>query len=145
MLKKLAQLQASLTIFYTNLKNFHWNLQDIDFIIIHKFTDKLASETNNFIDELAEKLRSLGTIALASFSDVSQNSDFELFPSQIWSSEEVLEKIAKQIEKILKICKEIQQSQDNNEIEYLVYPLIDEIILFYHKELWKVYAQRPNS
>ncbi|VEU61722.1 DNA protection during starvation protein [Mesomycoplasma dispar] len=144
MVKMLNQLQASLTIFYANAKNFHWNLQDIDFLLIHKYTDKLAQKTNDFIDEIAEKVRALDKIAISSFSEISQNSSFEQFPSKIWTTEEVLDKLASQIEKIIEICKEIQQSQAS-EIDYLVYPLIDEIVLYFHKELWKVYAQKPSS
>ncbi|WP_232039621.1 hypothetical protein [Mesomycoplasma hyopneumoniae] len=44
MIKTLEQLQSSLTIFYTNVKNFHWNLQDKDFLVLHKFSDKLAQK-----------------------------------------------------------------------------------------------------
>ncbi|WP_406823129.1 DNA starvation/stationary phase protection protein [Mesomycoplasma hyopneumoniae] len=145
MIKKLEQLQSSLTIFYTNIKNFHWNLQDKDFLVLHKFSDKLAQKTNNFIDDIAEKLRSFGKIALANFEEIIQNSDFELFKSQIWCSNEVLDKLAEQIKKILEICGEIQEDGDEDKIGYLIYPLIDEIILYYHKELWKIYAQKSNS
>ncbi|WP_337903721.1 DNA starvation/stationary phase protection protein [Mesomycoplasma ovipneumoniae] len=145
MITKLNKLQANLTVLYTNLKNFHWNLQDVDFLVIHKYTDKLAKKTIEFVDEVAEKIRSLGQIAISSFDEISQNSDLEIFNSKIWTSEIALEKIGKQIKLILEVCKNIQQDESNFEIQHLIFPLIDELVLYYHKELWIIHAQKSNN
>ncbi|MBG0730710.1 DNA starvation/stationary phase protection protein [Mycoplasma sp. 'Moose RK'] len=140
----LHQLQASLTVFYANLKNFHWNLVDQNFLVIHKYTDKLAQKTNDFIDEVAEKIRALDEIAFASFAEIQQNAKLEFLQARVWNGFDVINEIAAQIKIILQICEKIQGKNISFAVTTIL-PLIDELIIFYHKELWKVNAQLPKS
>ncbi|WP_434337145.1 Dps family protein [Mesomycoplasma conjunctivae] len=135
--KNLQNLHASLTTFYANVKNIHWNLKGKNFLIIHKYTDKLAAQTLDFIDEVAEKIVMLGGIAL-NLQETKVYSDLDFYNSMHWHEEKVWISLGYQIELILKICKKIQTS--DSEQHFFVTPLIDELVLYYHKELWTIYA-----
>jgi len=53
-------LVADEHILYTKTKNYHWNVTGASFNDLHLLFDKQAEEIESTIDELAERIRSLG-------------------------------------------------------------------------------------
>ncbi len=47
-------------LLYTKTRNAHWNVEGIDFYAKHTFFEKQFGELDEFIDEVAERIRSLG-------------------------------------------------------------------------------------
>ena len=64
--KSLQQLLADFQVYYTNLRGFHWNIQGPDFFVLHSKFDK--------IDEIAERILTLGGVPANKFSDYLQIS-----------------------------------------------------------------------
>ena len=63
------QLLANLHIHYQNVRNFHWNVTGPHFLELHKHLEELYEATGNRIDEVAERLRALGTDARQSLQE----------------------------------------------------------------------------
>ncbi len=56
----LQQLLADYQIFYTNLRDFHWNIKGHGFFTLHEKFENLYSDTAEKVDEIAERILTLG-------------------------------------------------------------------------------------
>lgn len=68
----LAQYFADLYATYLKTQNFHWNLRGTEFYSLHLLFDKQYHELEEEIDEVAERIRSLGYYVNASFTGFQQ-------------------------------------------------------------------------
>lgn len=67
--KGLAQLLADFQIYYTNLRNLHWNVKGHGFFILHAKYEELYNDAAEKVDEIAERLLQLGSIPESKFSE----------------------------------------------------------------------------
>jgi starvation-inducible DNA-binding protein len=61
----LSRLLADEYVLYTKTRNAHWNIEDADFHDKHKFFESLYEESDEYIDDVAERIRSIGHYAPA--------------------------------------------------------------------------------
>ena len=62
-------LLADEYVLYTKTRNAHWNIQGQNFIELHKFFESQYDTLDIIIDDVAERVRSLGHFALGSLKD----------------------------------------------------------------------------
>ena len=67
--KSLQQLLADFQVYYTNLRGFHWNIQGPDFFVLHSKFEDLYNDAADKIDEIAERILTLGGVPANKFSD----------------------------------------------------------------------------
>lgn len=60
--KKLNLLMAEYSIFYQNLRGYHWNIQGQKFFELHLKFEELYNNVQLKIDELAERILTLGDV-----------------------------------------------------------------------------------
>jgi starvation-inducible DNA-binding protein len=65
---KLNQLLATYQVHYQNLRGLHWNIQGKEFFELHVKYEELYTRTQVIIDELAERILTLGGQPLHTFS-----------------------------------------------------------------------------
>lgn len=77
--KKLADLLNDLLsnyqIFYMNVRGFHWNVRGEKFFELHAKFEELYTDTLVKIDEIAERILTLGHTPLHSFTDYLRTSE----------------------------------------------------------------------
>lgn len=66
--KELNQLLASYQIHYQNLRSLHWNIKGKDFFELHLKYEELYNRTLVIIDDLAERILSIGETPMSNFS-----------------------------------------------------------------------------
>lgn len=66
--QSLAKLLADEFILYTKTRNAHWNVEGPDFHSMHVFFEKQFEQLDEIIDQVAERIRTLGHFAPASLS-----------------------------------------------------------------------------
>lgn len=66
---KLNILLANYQIFYQNLRGFHWNIKGDKFFELHLKFEELYNDIQIKIDEIAERLLTLGVTPLHSYED----------------------------------------------------------------------------
>jgi starvation-inducible DNA-binding protein len=66
---QLAKLLADEYVLYTKTRNSHWNVEGPDFHDKHKFFESQFEQLDGFIDEIAERIRTLGHYAPATLTD----------------------------------------------------------------------------
>ena len=70
----LNELLASYQIFYQNLRGFHWNIRGEKFFELHLKFEELYNDAILKIDEVAERILTLGNTPLHSYSDYIKTS-----------------------------------------------------------------------
>ncbi|MEN9997341.1 MAG: hypothetical protein RI922_331 [Bacteroidota bacterium] len=71
---KLNILLASYELHYQNLRSLHWNVKGNNFFELHLKYEELYTRTQIIIDEVAERILTLGTTPLSRFSDYLNHS-----------------------------------------------------------------------
>lgn len=67
--KKLNELLANYQIFYSNSRGLHWNIKGDKFFELHQKFEELYLDSFEKIDEIAERILTLGHTPLHTFSD----------------------------------------------------------------------------
>jgi starvation-inducible DNA-binding protein len=62
---ELTKILADETVLYTKTKNAHWNCEGADFYDKHKFFEIQFGQLDDIIDQVAERIRSIGHYAPA--------------------------------------------------------------------------------
>ena len=75
---ELSKILADEFVLYTKTRNAHWNIEGADFYDKHKFFETQFEQLDEFIDSIAERIRSLGHYApatLKSFLNLTHLSE----------------------------------------------------------------------
>jgi starvation-inducible DNA-binding protein len=59
---------------YVRTLNYHWNVRGMQFHSLHAFFEKLYEEQAERIDDVAEKVRSMGALAMATMEEYLGNA-----------------------------------------------------------------------
>jgi starvation-inducible DNA-binding protein len=72
--EKLNELLANYSIFYQNTRGYHWNIKGEKFFELHLKFEELYNDLFLKIDEVAERILTLGYTPLHNFSDYRSTS-----------------------------------------------------------------------
>lgn len=75
--KKLNLLLADYQIFYTNLRGFHWNIKGEKFFELHLKFEELYNDMIIKIDEIAERILTLGGTPANAYSEYLKVSEIK--------------------------------------------------------------------
>ena len=71
---------ADLVDLFTQIKQAHWNVKGMHFIALHELFDKLAEEAEDYVDDVAERVTTLGGVALGTARVAAGASHLPEFP-----------------------------------------------------------------
>ncbi len=69
LIEKLNILLANYQVYYQNLRNFHWNVSGSNFFELHAKFEELYTTANVSVDEVAERILTLGGRPLSSYAE----------------------------------------------------------------------------
>jgi starvation-inducible DNA-binding protein len=64
-------------------KQAHWNVKGPNFIALHELFDQVATELETHIDDIAERITTLGGTAMGTVRLAAQNSSLSEYPHEI--------------------------------------------------------------
>ena len=64
-------------------KQAHWNVKGMNFIALHEVFDRVATDLEPHIDDIAERITTLGGTALGTVRVAAQNSTLAEYPLEI--------------------------------------------------------------
>ncbi|MBQ4914610.1 DNA starvation/stationary phase protection protein [Maribacter sp. MMG018] len=70
---KLNLLLADYQVYYMNLRGLHWNVKGSNFFMLHEKYEELYTDAGEMVDEIAERILSLGLTPLHTFEDYLEN------------------------------------------------------------------------
>ncbi|MGV3613365.1 MAG: Dps family protein [Fluviicola sp.] len=103
---KMNRLLATYQVHYQNLRAIHWNIKGNNFFELHLKYEELYTRTQVIIDDLAERILTLGITPLHTFEDYLKNSKLKENKT-IHDGKEGMTYILKAQETILKLEREI--------------------------------------
>ena len=106
-INKLNNLLADFQIYYQNLRGFHWNIQGKEFFELHTKFEELYTDAALKIDEIAERILTVGGIPLHSFDDYLANAQIKPVKN-IHDGESSVKTIVTNIEHLLSQEKELK-------------------------------------
>lgn len=74
---ELNDLLANYQLFYQNLRGYHWNIKGKNFFELHEKFEELYTDTAQSIDEVAERILTLGSTPMHTYSDYIQQSEIK--------------------------------------------------------------------
>lgn len=77
LVEKLNGLLANYQVYYQNLRNFHWNVSGPNFFELHAKFEELYNEANDSVDELAERILTLGGRPLSSYQEYIETATIQ--------------------------------------------------------------------
>lgn len=64
-------------------KQAHWNVKGMNFIALHELFDRVATDFDPIVDDIAERVTTLGGTALGTVRVAAQNSSLAEYPLEI--------------------------------------------------------------
>ena len=64
-------------------KQAHWNVKGMNFIALHELFDRVSSELDTHVDDIAERITSLGGTAMGTVRLAAKNSSLSEYPHEI--------------------------------------------------------------
>ena len=104
--EKLNELLSNYQIFYMNVRGFHWNIKGSDFFVYHEKFEELYNDSLHNIDEIAERILTLGLVPLHSFSAYKKASTIKEVEN-VAESKESLQIILEGLKQLLILEREI--------------------------------------
>lgn len=67
----------------SHAKQAHWNVKGIGFIALHELFDRAAGEIDTYVDDIAERITTLGGTAMGTVRVAAANSTLSEYPLEI--------------------------------------------------------------
>ncbi|RDC63887.1 Dps family protein [Adhaeribacter pallidiroseus] len=110
---KLNELLANYHIYYQNVRGFHWNIKGSNFFQLHAKFEELYTNALTRIDEIAERILTLGYTPLHSFSEFIGNSSIKE-THNLTSDRETVGTTIENITLLIKLEREILKLADES-------------------------------
>ena len=126
-------LDSSYTV-YIKTHNFHWNLTGPMFTPLHTLFETQYTELARAVDEIAERIRSLGEYAPGSYTAFSKLSSIEEENGHP-KAEEMIKQLVSDQETLVKIAREIIATAESAEDQASA-DLVTRRIEIHEKNAW---------
>jgi len=111
----LNHLLANFQIYYQNLRGIHWNIKGKRFFDLHVKFEELYTDANIKVDEIAERILTLGETPLHTFEDYSAKAQVPV-GKNISQDDKAVRLIVDSLGELLKIERQIlNKSGDAND------------------------------
>lgn len=109
--KDVNELLANFQIYYQNLRGIHWNIKGKRFFDLHVKFEELYTDANIKVDEIAERILTLGETPLHTFDDYTKLAKVPI-GKNISQDEKAVLLIVDSLSALLKIERQILDKTD---------------------------------
>jgi starvation-inducible DNA-binding protein len=109
--KDLNKLLANFQTYYQNLRGIHWNIKGKSFFDLHVKFEEMYNDANLKVDEIAERILTLGEVPLHTFEDYMKNT---VVPTgkNVTKDEDAIKLIVDSLKELLLIERKILADSD---------------------------------
>lgn len=129
---------------YLQVKQAHWNVKGPHFIALHELFDEIGEVVEEGVDDLAERITSLGGTAEGTSPVVAKRTSLEPYPLDITSGPQHLNAMAVALSTFGRLTREAIDSSDALG-DKVTSDLFNEITGEIDKQLWKVEAHLQSQ
>lgn len=127
------QLVADLALLNTKFHNLHWNVKGPRFVPVHEALEDMYNEFFDQYDEVAERMRMLGSYAPAALKDYLSLSQFSELPEKDYDVKEVVEMVHATY---TALKATVQELRDTSGDDAVTAALCDDLEGAYDKRIW---------
>src|SRR5262245_36885305 len=98
----LDRLLADEYVLLVKTKNYHWNVVGPDFSELHKFFDEQYEKLSEFVDQVAERARSLDRNPIGTLTEFVKASTLKEAPGKLPKAAEMIRDLLKDHEQIIR-------------------------------------------
>lgn len=138
LIQELNHLLGDFHIYYQNTRGFHWNIKGKRFFELHMKFEEFYTEALTTIDEIAERILTIGGHPLHTFEDYQKISDLTVF-KDVSEDEECVKGVKEQLIQLIaqeNIVKDLASEAGDNETEDMMIGLINT----QQKTIWMLNA-----
>ncbi|MCK8482034.1 Dps family protein [Psychroserpens algicola] len=139
----LNHLLANFQIYYQNLRGIHWNIKGKRFFELHPKFEELYTDANLKVDEIAERILTLGATPLHTFEDYTKAAKVPV-GKNISVDEKAVQLIVDSLTELLKIERAILEASDEANDEG-TNSMMSDFITEQEKTVWMMKAWLGES
>lgn len=136
--KDLNELLANFQIYYQNLRGIHWNIKGKRFFDLHAKFEELYTDANVKVDEIAERILTLGAIPFHTFEDYVSLAKVPV-GKNISQDDKAVRLIVDSLTELLKIERTILEASDDASDEG-TNSMMSDFITEQEKTIWMMKA-----
>lgn len=102
----LNELLANYQIYYQNLRGFHWNVRGNRFFVLHAKFEELYNDAIEKVDEIAERILTLGGVPLHSYAAYAKVATLEA-KENVTDGDACLRAVVEDVQVLLKQEREL--------------------------------------
>lgn len=131
-------LLSNFQIYYQNLRGIHWNIKGKRFFDLHTKFEELYNDANIKVDEIAERVLTLGGTPLHTFADYLEHVSVPI-GKNIRQDEQSVKLIVDSLTELLKIERQILDKSDEANDEG-TNSMMSDFITEQEKTVWMMKA-----
>ncbi|WP_347925143.1 Dps family protein [Pontimicrobium sp. SW4] len=131
-------LLANFQLYYQNLRGIHWNIKGRAFFDLHVKFEELYNDANIKVDEIAERILTLGEIPLHTFDDYTSHKKIPI-GKNISEDNKAVKLIVDSLTELLKIEREILNKSGDTDDEG-TNAMMSDFISQQEKTVWMMKA-----
>ncbi|MGB0981058.1 MAG: Dps family protein [Winogradskyella sp.] len=136
--KDLNTLLANFQLYYQNLRGIHWNIKGKAFFDLHVKFEELYTDANLKVDEIAERILTLGETPLHTFEDYTKAAKVPV-GKNISEDDKAVQLIVDSLSELLKIERSILKTSDEANDEG-TNSMMSDFITQQEKTVWMMKA-----
>ncbi|MEM6697233.1 MAG: DNA starvation/stationary phase protection protein [Bacteroidota bacterium] len=111
----LAHLLADEHVLYIKLRNYHWNVEGMNFQPLHALFEEQYNSLAEVIDDVAERIRSLGAYSPGSMSQFSQLARLQETDHLGGNAKKMLENVLADHEMLIQVLRHnVEETMDEH-------------------------------
>lgn len=141
----LGKLLADEYVLYTKTRNYHWNVVGPEFHTLHEFFEDQYNQLNKRVDDIAERIRTLGFNAIGTLAECLEHTRLEEHPGQYPPAADMLanlvtdhEAIIRQLRQDIKACEDEYHDVGTNDF-------LTDLLEQHEKMAWMLRAFLQND
>jgi starvation-inducible DNA-binding protein len=109
-------LLANYQIHYQKLRGCHWNVRGKQFFELHVKFEELYNNAQLTIDELAERILTLGKSPMSTYQDYIDSSDIKEIATKGLSEDKMVDAILGDLDALIKIEREVIENANGGDV-----------------------------
>ncbi|WP_332018662.1 Dps family protein [Kaistella sp.] len=125
-------------VLYIKLRKFHWNLSGDNFMELHKLFEEQYDAVAEAIDEVAERISTLGGVAIGTTSEFAELSLLIENPGKIPTNQEMIKELVNDHETIVKSLRKFVDDTEEKYGDKGTSDFLTGLMQVHEKMVWKL-------
>ncbi|HXG62745.1 MAG TPA: DNA starvation/stationary phase protection protein [Planctomycetota bacterium] len=141
----LNSLLADEFVLYAKTRNYHWNVRGIHFRELHKLFEEQYEKLDEILDEVAERVRTCGGLALGTLSEFLDGSRLREQPGRYPDSRAMIGDLLRDHEEVIDFIREAVVRCDDEFGDVGTSNFLADLLQDHEKMAWMLEATIEND